>query len=76
MRQRHEHLAGASFTLPNVVLDDRIAAGELVFRLEPLVDPLRRVALFAGHILVPFKPAVDDLRKPIKLGRLISFVRR
>ena len=47
-----------------------VAAGEPVFRLEPLVDPFRRVALFEEHILIPLKPAVDDLRKTIKLRTL------
>jgi hypothetical protein len=45
MRQGHEDFLGPALLLPNMVGDDREAAGEAMLVAQPLEDPLRRVPL-------------------------------
>ncbi len=70
MGQRHEHLATAPIMLTNVILHDRVAAGEAVFVPEPLEHPLGGVPLFARDAAVLFQPGVDDLGETIQLRAL------
>lgn len=70
MRQRHEHLPPAELPLAHVILDDRVAAGEAVLVAQPLIHPLRCVALLAMHIPIAVKPGVDDPGEGIQLRPL------
>lgn len=67
MRQRHEHLLAPPFTFPDVVLDDRIAAGEAAFLAKPVEHPLGRMPLLARHGPVRLQPALDDRKERIEL---------
>ena len=66
MRQRHEHLLAPPLTFPNVVFDDRIAAGKPTLIAKPVEDALRRMPLLARHRPVRFQPALDDGDKRIE----------
>lgn len=68
MGQRHKHLLTAPPVLVHIILDDCVASGEPMFLTKPLEYPLGRMALFAVHDLIRFKPAINDCRKAIKLG--------
>ena len=70
MRQRHEHLLSAPLALPDVVLDDCVAAGEPMLITKPIEDALGGVPLLAMHRLVAIEPRIDDLGKPIQLRPL------
>ena len=61
--QRHEHLPTPPLAIAHVVLDDRKAAGQAMFRTQPVEHALGRVTLPTIHILVAVKPGVDDLRE-------------
>lgn len=50
MRQRHEHPLPTPFPLPDVVLDDRVAAGEVAFLAEPVEYPLGRMMRLRGML--------------------------
>src|SRR5690606_6653642 len=67
MRQRHEHLLATSFPLPDVVFDDRIAAGEAAFIAKPVKHPLRRMPLLARHGPVRLQPPLDNRNERIEL---------
>ena len=67
MRQRHEHFLAPPFSLPDVILDDRVAAGEPALVTKPVEHPLRRVPLLPRHGAIRLKPALDDRDKGIKL---------
>ena len=70
VRQRHEHLPAALLALPDVILDDRIAAGETMLGAQAVEYPLRRMPLFARDAAVTFKPSIDDRYKPVQLRAL------
>ena len=79
MRQRHKDLPAAYLLATNVVLHDRVAARELVFFLEPVEDPLRRMSLLRRPLLVVFKDRVDHGQPRPQLGtldRLLSLIAR
>ena len=67
MRQRHKYLLAPPFPLPNVVLDDRIAAGKATLIAKPVEHPLGRMPLLARHRTVRLQPALDDRDERIKL---------
>ena len=67
MRQRHEHLLAPPFPLPDIVFDDRIAAGEAALIPKPIKHPLSRMPLLARHRQVRLQPALDDRQKRIEL---------
>src|SRR5690606_24020065 len=67
MRQRHKYLLAPPFPLPNVVLDDRIAAGKAALIAKPVEHPLGRMPLLARHRTVRLQPALDDRDERIKL---------
>lgn len=56
MRQRDKHLTTAAPVFPDIVLDRRIAALELVHVPQPFKNALGRVALFARtvNVTTPF----------------------
>ena len=70
MRQRHVHLLATLFPLANVILDDRVAAGEPALVAKPVEHPLGRMALLARHLHVLFQPVIDGRYKGIQLGSL------
>ncbi len=77
MRQRHEHLLTAQRSRPHIVLDDGVAAGELVLILQPIEDPLRRVPLPGWPLLVVVQNRVDHAQPRPQLGppdRLLPLV--
>ncbi|BAQ71558.1 hypothetical protein NHU_04445 (plasmid) [Rhodovulum sulfidophilum] len=76
MGQRNEYLAAAPFTLPHVILHDRVAAGEAVLIAEPLKYLLRRVPLLAMDLSITLQPAVDKPGERIQLRPLYGAVRR
>src|SRR5690606_21364666 len=55
MRQRHKYFLPTLLPLPNVILDDRVTAGEPAFLAEPVEYPLCRVPLFARHMAIRLK---------------------
>jgi hypothetical protein len=65
MGQRHEHLAGAGAPLADVVLDDRIAAGEAVLGPQPIVDPLGRMPLLRRRRPIGRQDLVDGRGKGV-----------
>src|SRR5690606_19505940 len=67
MRQRHEHFLAPPFSLPDVILDDRVAAGEPALVTKPVEHPLRRVPLLPRHGTFHHKPSPDDRDKWIEL---------
>lgn len=67
MRQRHKYFLPTLLPLPNVILDDRVTAGEPAFLAEPVEYPLCRVPLFARHMAIRLKPRVDDRNERLKL---------
>ena len=68
MRKRHEHLLGPLAPARYVILHDRHAAGEAVLVTQPLEDPLRRMALLLGPLLVGCHDRIDDAGERIELG--------
>ena len=68
MHQGHEHLPPPQPPLPDVVLHDRLAAGEAVLGPQPLEDAPRRVPLLARPLPVLLQDPVDDAGEPIELG--------
>jgi len=70
MIQRHKHLFAAALLAANVILHNRIAAGEPAFGPQPVKYPLGRVTLLARTPLVLRKPDINLIRKPIQLGPL------
>ncbi len=72
MRQRHEHLAAAQLRRPQVVLHDRVAAGELMLFLQPLPDTLRRVPLLGRPLLVVLQNGVEHADPGVELRPLRS----
>ena len=70
VRQWHEHFPAALLALADVILDDRIAAGETMLGAQTVKYPLRRMALLAWDTAVPFKPSIDDRHKPVQLRAL------
>lgn len=65
--QRHEHLPATLLTFPDVILDNRIAAGEPMLLAQAIEHPLGRMALLARNAAVPFEPSIDDRDKPVQL---------
>ena len=68
MRQRHEHLPAALLALSDVILDDRVAAGETVLFAKAVKYPLRRMTLLARNLTVTIKPCIDDRNERFQLG--------
>lgn len=67
MRKRHEHFLTALFPLPDIVLDNRIAAGEPAFVAKPVKHTLGRMALFARYVSVFIQPVVDRRNERVQL---------
>ncbi len=67
MRKRHEHFLTALFPLPDIVLDNRIAAGEPALITKPVENTLGRMALFARHLSVFIQPVVDRRNERVQL---------
>ncbi len=67
MRQGDEHLLGPAFLLPDVVGNDRDAAGEAVLGAQALEDPLRRMPLLLRQRPVRLEDLVDDRDERIQL---------
>ena len=70
MIERNEHLAISPPVVPNIVLDDRVAAGKPMFVTELLEDPLGRMALLARPVSILRKPLVDDPGEAVQLRTL------
>ena len=69
MNQRHVHLPAPAMMLANVVLHDRVPAGEAVLVAKTLENALRRVLLLAMVVVaVPAQPLVDESGESIELG--------
>ena len=60
MRQRHEHLLVLQPRLAHVILHHRVAASKGVLGLQPVPDPLGRVALLLRLRLVIHQNLIDD----------------
>ena len=45
MGEWHEHLPTTPLAVPDIVLDDRVAAGKAVLRSQPIIHPLGGMAL-------------------------------
>ena len=67
MHQRNEHLPRPAPALADIVLNDRVAAGEPVLVSKPLEYLLRRVPLLAVRAPILFEDPVDDAREWIEL---------
>ncbi len=67
MSQWHKHLLATLIPLTNIVLDDRVAAGEPAFVTKPVEHPLGRMALLARQLHVLIKPMLDRRNKRIQL---------
>ena len=67
MSQRHEHLLSAALPFTDVVLDDRVAAGEAVLVAQAVEDALRRVTLLSRLLRIIAQDLIDDPRKGIEL---------
>jgi hypothetical protein len=65
--ERHEHLPATRPALTDIVLHDRVAAGEPVLCMQPIEYPLRRVALLSRAFPVLLKDLVDDAGERIEL---------
>ena len=76
--QRNEGLARRLPAGSDIVFHDRVAAREPVLVVQPLEDPMCRVALLARYIRirVRLKDRIDDAGEPVQLGRLTGFERR
>ncbi len=59
MRKRHEDFLTALFPLPDIALDNRIAAGEPALITKPVKHTLGCMALFARYVSVFVQPVVD-----------------
>jgi len=66
MRQRHEHFLPALIPLANVILDDRVAAGEPTLVPQPAKHPLGRMPLLARHLQILINPMIDRRNKRIQ----------
>ena len=66
--QGHEHLLGSPSVLPDVILDRSVSAVEPVLVPQPLKDPLGRVALLPGDLVVSFQDGVNYPGERRKLG--------
>ena len=63
-------------TLAHIVLDDRVAAFEIMPCAQPIKNPLRGMALLARHPRSPSsQPSITSV-KPSSFGRVIGFSRR
>jgi len=56
-----KHLTASLLPFPDIVLDDRIAAGETVLLTQTIKNPLGGMALLAADLTIPVQPRVDDL---------------
>jgi hypothetical protein len=63
-------------SLPHVILDDRVAAGEPVLLAQPVIHALGGMALLGAGPSVPVQPRVDDLGEPVQLRALDRSLRR
>ena len=75
--ERHEHLPTAPLPLPfpDIVLDDRVAAGESMLFAQTIKHPPGSMVLLVMHIPIPVEPDIDDLGEAIQLrppDRLLS----
>ena len=70
VRERHEHLASTALALPDIVFDDRVAAGETVLLAQPVIHALGGMALLGADLTIPVQPSVDDLGESVQLGAL------
>ncbi|KNX42317.1 hypothetical protein ROTO_02030 [Roseovarius tolerans] len=68
--ERHEHLTSTPLAVPDIVLDDRVAAGETVLLAQPVIYPLGGMALLAVGLTIPVQPRVDNLGEPVQLRAL------
>lgn len=68
MRQRHEHPPAALLALSDVILDDRVAAGETVLFAKAVNNLFRRMTLLARNLTVTIKPCIDDRNERFQLG--------
>lgn len=66
--QRHEHLQRAGTVLAHIVLHDRVAAGETMFRTEPIKDPLRCVPLLGRCGVIRLYNRINGRGKSVELG--------
>lgn len=79
MDQRYEHLTLTTAPIPNVILDDGVAARKAVLVAETIEDPLRRMALLAVNRAVIRQNTVNNSRERIQLRarrRLVSPIAR
>ena len=60
MEQRHEHLPPPPAILANVVLHDRVAAGEPMFGSKPVKNTLGGVTLLARLVEIVLQLPIDD----------------
>ena len=68
MLKRHVHLPAPAMMLANMVLHDRVPAGEAVLVAKTLEDALRGVLLLAMLVLaIPPQPLVDESGETIEL---------
>ena len=68
MNQRHVHLPTPTMMLANMVLHDRVPAGEPVLVAKTIEDALRGVPLLAMVVLaIPPQPLVDESGKSVEL---------
>jgi hypothetical protein len=70
VRERNEHLTSTALALADIVLDDRVAAGETVLLAQPVIHALGGMALLAVGLTIPVQPRVDDLGEPVQLRAL------
>src|SRR5271155_2024468 len=68
--QRNEHLPTAQPRSTNIVLHDRVAAGECMLRPQAIKDPLGGMPLLAWFGLVFFQNGVDHAYPRPQLGPL------
>ena len=68
--ERHEHLSTPPPPIPDIVLDDRVAASEAMLFAPPIKHPPGGMVLLAMHVPIPVEPGVDDLGEPIQLRPL------
>lgn len=66
----HKHLPTPPLSLPDVVLNDRVAASKTMLLTQTVEDALGSMALLAMHIPIALKPRVDDIGEPIQLRSL------
>ena len=70
MHQRHEHLLPAELLVANIVLDDRVTAGEIVLVAQAVEDAFCGVALFLRTFLIVDEDLIDDSGEGIQLRPL------